>query len=712
MQVRTDFLLRLAVPALCCAAWAALVARADDSPRTPSDEIRLASGRLINYTIHFDRNSLRASVRVGDGLIALTSSGVLLRFELPAVRLVRERIDDEVTCIGKGEGETVLAGLADGRICRVDPDSLALTELTKLTSTPTWVGWCGAVGSRPAGMVALTRKEKLVERDGERWNEPYQVVNDLATDRSFSLDHVATAVLRDRTGRIWLGADDGEFGGRVSSIDLSKGVVTAIKPPPSREPDNEAEWEGICGFVELADGQVWAHGGTSHMGTNSGEITRVDEGHARTVFAFDPPRKLGQEPDQTRPYLPITHVIEEKNGLLVFSYSNVFRVDKAFKRWTRAARLTIAYRWGRPDAVGSYPAVQTVHPPLREGEPYLLATVGNGYVALDGSRSIPHGIPGQLAASDVSELAKTSEGMLFFPGDDQLPTWKLDDTGWRIAELAPPFESAGAGDRAAIEKLDGGWTETRVIVAPDRSLYTVSGTSITLGTRMTAHRVNGKTIRLGSEFSWLSPSYSFMTGDGTLWNACADEVRRFSNGGWELVQQLPKGQRPSGHLKTLNADGPPWLLHDSFPPALWRLDHGKKGENPKLTRLALEEAGKPVEIVDAIPWSGGELLLATRTGLRTFTPSSRMLSRTNLPEPPQPAETLGRDGLGRLWMATARKLYLLSKIGDKTLEAFGRVPWISQSEVYAIAPDPQHADGVILALGPRGVAFLRASQSP
>jgi hypothetical protein len=452
MQVSAGFLLRLVVAAFSCGASAALVARADDSPRTPSDKIRLASGRLINYTIHFDRNSLRASVRVGDGLIALTSSGVLLRFELPAVRLVRERIDDEVTCVGKGEGETVLAGLADGRICRVDLNTLALTELTKLTSTPTWLGWCGAVGARPAGMVALTRKEKLVERDGERWNEPYQVVNDLATGRSLSLDHVVTTALCDRSGRLWLGADNGEWGGHVSSIDLGKGVVSAIKPPPSREPGEEPVWEGVYGFLELPDGQVWEYGGTSHMGSNSGEITRVDEGHARIVIAFDPPRKLGQEPDQTRPYLPITHVVEEKNGLLVFSYSDVFRVDKAFKKWTRAARLTIAYRWGRPDAVGSYPAVQTVHPPVREGEPYLLATVGNGYVALDGSRSIPHGIPGQLAASDVADIANTSEGMLFFPGDDGLPTWKLDDRGWKIAELAPPFESAGAGDRAAIER--------------------------------------------------------------------------------------------------------------------------------------------------------------------------------------------------------------------------------------------------------------------
>src|SRR5437868_513441 len=86
--------------------------RGDEPPRPPTGEVRLGSGRVVEYTIHFDRNSLRDSLRVGDGLIALTSSGTLLRFERPAVRLVRERIDtEEVTCLGRGEGAAVLAGL-------------------------------------------------------------------------------------------------------------------------------------------------------------------------------------------------------------------------------------------------------------------------------------------------------------------------------------------------------------------------------------------------------------------------------------------------------------------------------------------------------------------------------------------------------------------------------------------------------------------------
>ena len=117
--------------------------------------------------------------------------------------------------------------------------------------------------------------------------------------------------------------------------------------------------------------------------------------------------------------------------------------------------------------------------------------------------------------------------------------------------------------------------------------------------------------------------------------------------------------------------------------------------------------GKALRVDDAIPWPDDSLLLATDAGLRAYSPDARKLSRVDLPEPPQPATTLVRDGLGRLWMGggtiwtariSSRGLWL-GEPGAKTPEAFDRVPWVGRNEVYAIAPDPQHADGVIVALG-------------
>ena len=238
-------------------------------------------------------------------------------------------------------------------------------------------------------------------------------------------------------------------------------------------------------MIELGDGQVWAYGGTSHMGMNHGEITRIDEAKAQTLATFEPPENPQPKPEPSRPWLPITHIVEENRGLLVFSYSDVFRVEKALKDWKRAATLRIHYRWGRPDAMGSYPAVRTVHPPNREGEPYLLATIGDGYVVMDGPKATSHAIRGQLAAAFVSVIVNTSEGMLYSSGDDRQPTWKLGANGWEIVSLAPTFEPAPDGDFAEFEKSENEWYETRVLIGPGGMISTVSGTRSSTGTRIT-----------------------------------------------------------------------------------------------------------------------------------------------------------------------------------------------------------------------------------
>jgi hypothetical protein len=339
----------------------------------------------------------------------------------------------------------------------------------------------------------------------------------------------------------------------------------------------------------------------------------------------------------------------------------------------------------------------------------LLATVGDGYVVLDGQKTISRAIPGQLSASYVSVIANTSEGALFFERDDRLPTWKLGATGWEIAMLAPAFEPDPVGDAIAFEKDRKTWYETRVLVGPGKMIYTVSGTGVSAGTRTTTRRVDGKAVRLGRETSLLYPSSSFITADGTLWNPFFDGLRRFQNGRWETVQGLPESKSPS-ELEPLNHDGPPWFLLDGFQHDLWRLDHGKKGEDPRLTRIKVEVDGKAAAINNGLPWSDRTLLLATRRGMRSYSSATQTLSRINLPEPPQPATTLVRDGLGRLWWGIEQGLGL-SEPGAKTSEAFDRVPWVGRSPVYALAADPQHADGVIAALGSRGVALVRASQT-
>lgn len=699
-----------------CGGFSGPILRAAEPPMPPTGEVRLGSGRVVDYTIHFDRNSLRDSVRLGDKLIALTTSGALLGFELPGVRLVQERIDvGEVTCLGRGEGAAILAGLGDGRVCRVDPATLRVTELTRLNAPPRWVGWGRAAKNRPAGLVVVTRPTKPVDRDGQHWDAPYSVVHDLATGKTFAMEEESTAFLLDGSGRIWLGADRGEWGGRITRVDLTEGTVAAIKPPPSHEPDREAFWEGVYGFVELRDGQVWAFGGTSHMGLNSGYITRIDGAEPRPLSSFETFPDPEKKPDPDRPRLPITHVVED-GGLLVFSYSDVFRVDKELKTWKAFTTLAIQYRWGRPDAVGSYPSVCAVHPPTRGGEPYVLATVADGYVLLEGTKATSHGLPGQLGVAGVSRVENTAEGTLFFESDDRLLPWTLGAKGWNSVSFAPPFEiDPDNNDAAELEKGEEDWYETSVLVGPGGAIYTVSGTGVSAGTRTTGHWVGGKPIKLGREVSSLDPSSSFITADGTLWNASLGDLKTFTKGMWESVASFGE-ERHIHRLAPLNTNGPPWLLLGGYDGNLWRLIHDAAANKPRLARDRITEAGKPLRTEDAIPWIENSLLLATDKGLRVYSPNTGKLSRADIPEPPHPATTIVRDGLGRLWMGgrtswnrrTSLQGLWLGEPGAKTPEAFDHVPWIGRSHVYAIAPDPQHADGVVVALGPRGVVFVQA----
>ena len=61
------------------------------------------------------------------------------------MRLVREHVGTQkVNCLGRGEGAEVLAGLADGQICRINPDTLGLTEVAKLPASPQWISWLSA----------------------------------------------------------------------------------------------------------------------------------------------------------------------------------------------------------------------------------------------------------------------------------------------------------------------------------------------------------------------------------------------------------------------------------------------------------------------------------------------------------------------------------------------------------------------------------------
>ena len=123
------------------------------------------------YEYHFDRNALRDIRRAGDSIIALTDSGNLLRFDLTTLQLAREWFGPSpALCLGQRVSGELIVGFADGQISRLDPKSLALTELMRLPSRIMFLAFRGgdAGTASTSGLVAVIEGTRSVEHYGRR----------------------------------------------------------------------------------------------------------------------------------------------------------------------------------------------------------------------------------------------------------------------------------------------------------------------------------------------------------------------------------------------------------------------------------------------------------------------------------------------------------------------------------------------------------------
>lgn len=748
--------MRLASPSRLAAFWLAALAPTlalgGEGLNSPAGDVRLPSGLTVQYEYHYDRNALLDSREAGDALIALTRAGSLLRFDAKTLKPIGEWFGPvAATSLGRGEGDSVLVGFADGRICRVAPATLALDQVAKVDGGVRWVGWS------PGGLVVVAEPTIMREwSDGVHRPTKYSVVHDLASGKVYKLtqkrrdprsgeettfDRQASAFLLDGKRRLWLGDDHGEWGGWCVRIDLGVGTIADVEGIKDHPDDPTPAWDGVYGFVEMPDGQVWAHGGTMHMGFTRGFIRRVDGPKVEPLYLYgnDDARKGHEEdeeiPEPGRPYLPITHVLPDRNGkLLVFSYSHIDRVDPGLKEWSNAHTLRVHYRPGRPDAGGAYLSIVAIH---RLGDRLVFATAVDGYVEVVGDKDVAHTLPGQIGLDRPHQIIGSPDGTLFLPWDPSKPPWHLGPGGWEAVAIAPPFESRPDGRRVEGEKP--AWDKTRVMVGPGGTVYTVSGEGWS-GARMTARQDGGKWEVLGRETSSLNVAACFITPDGTPWNAWFGKLLRFADGAWVEVSAIPAAE-PRPHrveperdvkpkeeeafrmiddgpkflevgwgLQALGDAGPPWLLLDGDHSQLLRLTHGPSFKDPRLDAVKIVESGVPLKVLDGIPWSKGELLLATDRGLRRFDVATDEVRREGTPSPDGPVSSIARDGLGRVWLG-GEGLWLVDEDG-RQIHDVGVLPMIGRTTVVTMAADPGRRDGVILSLGPRGVAYVQVAPGP
>jgi hypothetical protein len=717
----------------------------------PTATVPLAAGVTVHYAYHYDRNALTDILSDGDALLALTDSGNLLRFDRVNLGLTREWFGPSpAVCLGRGEGGAVLVGFADGRVGRVDPATLTVTEIARMPGKVQWVGMMPRVAGRPAKarVIAVVERTKWVKNDeGERVEVPFSVVHDSASGRSYAPDARseipdglrASAFLLDRKNRLWLGADNGEWGGWCSSVDLEAGEIHSV-PAAIDDRGRPSGWRGVVGFTELRDGQVWAFGGLTHMGSTEGFIWRVDRGKAEALHGLNngplirrrmdeaekaagiAPRRTKSDPrpeppfPADRPFLPITHVIEDAGTgvLVVVSFSDVYRTDARLARWEKTHELRVRYRWGRADAVGAYPSVRSVLALEEPGKPMglLFATRLDGLIRLADGRETGRALSGQLGAEFVGRIEGSAEGVLFFDGDDP---WRLRDGTWNTVSFAPPFEKDPR--EQVVQGVASGptWSKTRVLIGRDEAIFTVNEGNITPGTRTTARWRNGRAEVLGRETSTFDASACFLTPDDQLWSADDGELRRFTGGRWLHAGGFdwpPEANSEEWRgigwgLRVVDGAGPPWVRRDDINHILVRLTHGPDFKDPWLEAMLIREdrQARRLEVRDAIAWARGELLMATDRGLRTYAIDDDRLATPSLHTGGRAVSRLARDGRGRLWLG-GEGLALLEADG-KTLHPLDELPMLGRTKVVALAADPDHPDGVIAAVEGRGVVFVR-----
>lgn len=672
-------------------------------------EARLPSGITARFVNHYDRNALRRSERIGESLVALTEAGTLLRFDLKTLHLTHEQVAPlGFRCLSRGAGNALLVGGGDGRISRVDPATLALTELEKLPGRADWVGQ-----TERGELVAISVAERDVKDDGKTWTEQFSIVYDLARHRTYepTIDdavgrRVASTVLLDRKRRLWFGADNGEWGGWCARLDLESGVRQELLGPRDGKGRSGPSWDGVYGFIELRDGQVWAFGGMAHMGMSSAFVCRVDRGNAEVLFTADNNARVRAAVKGVRsrrptwPTAPINHVIEDESGeLIVFCFSDVYRPDARFQSWKKVHKLDVRYREGRPKAVASEPAVLAVHRLAPRGDDFVCATTLDGFVRVIGGKETHHILPGQLEAGDFGRIASSREGLLCIRNEDQEGAWQFRAGSWRIADLAPPFERHP--EEPSVEFEPQAWDKSNLLIGPGGEVYSVNASAVSPGTRTTARRHKGKIEVLGREYSRLCPQGAFITPDGRLWSAWLGVLSAFVDGRWEAVGTFPE---KLVELEDVGADGPPRILRDRRNEHLYRLFVSTDKNAPRLERLDVIEKGSPLKVRDALTWERGVLLLATDRGLRTYDIGSGKLSLAPLPDPGRTVGVLKRDRLGRLWLG-GTGLAMIEANG-RTVHSFDNLPAIGRAEIAAIAVDDEHDAGIVVALRGRGVVSV------
>jgi hypothetical protein len=631
------------------------------------------------FEYHYDRDALIASEPQGDAVVALTAAGHLLRFEAETFRLTAEKLEARrASALGRGDDGAVLVGFSNGSIGRLDLASLETTEVASVQGEPYWIGRCAGV----TGLVVAYRRFGPQPFGWLRQAPRNLRVRVLATGAEIGV--LGGALHCDERGRLWAGFDEGEWGGRISVVDLRAATLTV------QQIKNDT-WHGVYGFVESADGKLFAYGGTSHMGYLAAFVAQVfgPELKPRMVY-ISSGNSFGEDDAEIRsPFGPISHIVAAPGGgFVVFALGRIYRADRTFREWEFVGLQRLHTTSGRPDAVGSYPAIVEARS-FDDGR-ILLTTRLDGFLVVEGAEKKSHRLADQPGI--VARTLSASGSLLAIFGDGDEPSGLLADGRWLPAfdglpRLEPPARYSAVSFLAlddgrvlmVAESKDKGWAPTPATLT---TAYIEAGK---VGSAFTQPGGDNYFDRRGLLFTLPDGTVAYEETDETLWT--------LSGTRWTRVASPTKS--------------PPIVKSFAFGRervVLTREDWNK----PKLARLTVPfklEAmpvrigGKEVRVEDAAFLDADHLLVATDPVLciLDLRGGDCAIFRSGATDE---ARRVLRDSKGRIWIA-GRGLWRLD--AGRAVPYTLALPFLGDAEVLDLVGA---GDRLALALGDRGVALV------
>jgi hypothetical protein len=424
-----------------------------------------------------------------------------------------------------------------------------------------------------------------------------------------------------------------------------------------------------------------------------------------------------KKPEPEKPGSPILWMIEEARpgSFLAISEGGILnRTDKTLQKWEQLHDLGDLVRFYQfMTETGDYePDLRAVH--VRDGQ-LLLATAADGYVRVDQDGPKAEKIPDQLDAGGIDLIEATAAGVTFWKGGDEIP-WRLRDGRWIHEPIDPPIERPPAepvikefppGASHCFATANGELWAVRTGIDPDDPGPFFADKERQLLRGCLFRLVAGKWVKAADLPRLMEPKpyVREYLDNGEMMFGSQPEVKKTRRADGAGYPYTIPGETDEivGPLCVVGEGGTHRVIFDQDGRQLFGRDLDPARPSPGFAPIAIEENQVPLKVEDALAWKAGEVLIATRKGVKLVDVATGKVHPAPLPSPDRPVKQMVRDGLGRLWLAGDGLWMIDSK---NVLHDLAEVPMVGRSAVSAIASDPAKKDGVIVSLGVRGVAFI------